>query len=109
MRRKWCKGKEMLKRMCMTDFNEPCLKNADPVTKGLKDISYDDKRLLKIMQKETSKVGKHHQLPLLLRNDNMSLPNNRSMVEKRLMHLKRRFHKDFGFYHKDNNKLLEKK
>ena len=92
----------------MTDFNESCIKDVDPVTKGLKDISYDDIRFLKIMQKETSKVGKHHQLPLLLRNDNMSLPNNRNMVEKRLIHLKRRSHKDFEFYQKDNNKLLEK-
>ena len=74
----------------MTDFNEPCLKDADPVTKGLKEISYDDKRFLKIMQKEISKVGKHHQLPLPLRNNNMSLPNNQNMVEKRLMHLEKR-------------------
>ena len=74
--------------MYMTDFNEPCLKDADPVTKGLKEISYEDKSFLKIMQKEISKVGKHHQLPLLLRN-NMNLPNNWNMVEKRLMHLKR--------------------
>ena len=40
------------------------------------------------MQKEISKVGKHHQLPLPLRNDNMSLPNSGSMVEKTLTHLK---------------------
>ena len=58
--------------MYMTDFNKPCLKDADPVTKGLKEISYDDKRFLKIMQKEISKVGKHHQLPLPLRNNNNS-------------------------------------
>ena len=51
--------KEMLKKMYMTDFNEPCLKDADPVTKGLKEISYEDKRFLKIMQREISKVGKY--------------------------------------------------
>ena len=73
----------------MTDFNEPCLKDADPVTKGLKEI-YEDKRFFKIMQKKIAKVGKHHQLPLPLRNNNMSLPNNQNMVEKRLMHLKKR-------------------
>ena len=73
----------------MTDFNEPCLKDAYPVIKGLKEISYEDKRSLKIKQKEISKVGKHHQLALPLRNINMSLPNNWNMVEKRLMHLKR--------------------
>ena len=57
--------------MYMTDFNKPCLKDADSVTKGLKEIYYD-KRFLKIMQKEISKVGKHHQLPLPLRNNNNS-------------------------------------
>ena len=84
--------------MYMTDFNEPYLKDADPVTKGLKEISYEDKRFLKIMQKEILKVGKHHQLSLPLRSNNMSLPNNGNMVEKRLMHLKRQFQKDFKFY-----------
>ena len=65
---KGCKDigvKEMLKKIYMADFNEPCLKDADPVTKGLKGI-YEDKCFLKIMQKEISKVGKHHQLPLPL-------------------------------------------
>ena len=57
--------------MYMTDFNKPYLKDADSVTKGLKEIYYD-KRFLKIMQKEISKVGKHHQLPLPLRNNNNS-------------------------------------
>ena len=98
--------KEMLKKMYMTDFNEPCLKDADPVTKGLKEISYEDKRFLKIMQKEILKVGKHHQLPLPLRNNNLSLPNNWNMVEKRLIYLKRRFLKDSKFY-EDYNKFME--
>ena len=43
---KGCKDigvKEMLKKMYMTDFNEPCLKDADPVTKGLKEIAYEVK------------------------------------------------------------------
>ena len=38
---KGCKDicvKEMLKKMHMTGFNEPCLKDADPVAKGLKEI-----------------------------------------------------------------------
>ena len=96
----------MLKEMYMTDFNEPCLKNADPVTKGLKEISFEDKRFLKIMQKEILKVGKHYLLPLPLRNDNMSLPNNWNMVEKRLIHLKRRFYKDFKLY-EDHDKFME--
>ena len=98
--------KETLKKICMTDFNEPCLKDADPVTKSLKEISYEDKKFLKIMQKEISKVGKHHQLPLPLRNKRMSLPNNWNIVEKRFMYLKRRLLKDFKFYG-DYNKVME--
>ena len=46
----------MLKKIYMTDFNELCLKYADSVTKGLKEISYEDKRFLKIMQKEILNV-----------------------------------------------------
>ena len=34
------------------------------------------------MLKEISKVGEHHQLPLPLRNGNMSLHNNWNMVEE---------------------------
>ena len=98
--------KEMLKKMYMTDFNEPCLKDADPVTKRLKEISYEDKRFLKIMQNEILKVGKYNKLPLPLRNNNMSVPNNRNMLEKRLMHLKNRFQKDCKFY-EDYNKFME--
>ena len=49
-----------MKKMYTTDFNEPCLKDADPVTKRLKEILYENKRFVKIMQKEISKVGKDH-------------------------------------------------
>ena len=92
--------------MYMTDFNEPCLKGVDPVTKGLKEISYEDKRFLRTKQKDISKVGKHHQLPLPLRNNKMSILKNRNLVEKRLIHLKRRFQKDLKFY-EDYNKFME--
>ena len=92
--------------MYMTDFNKLCLKGVDPVTKGLKEISYEDKSFLKIMQKDISKVEKHHRLPLPLRNNNIGLPKNRNMVEKRLMHLKRRFQKYLKFY-EDYNKFME--
>ena len=61
--------------------------------KRLTKISYDDKRFLEILKKDISKAGKHHQLTLPLKNENMNLLNNRNMVEKRLMHLKRRFQK----------------
>ena len=92
--------------MYMSDFNEPCLTGVDPVTKGLKEISNEDKSFLKIKQKDISKFGKHHQLPLPLRNNKMGILKNRNLVEKRLMHLKRRFQKDLKFY-EDYNKFME--
>ena len=82
------------------------MKDANPVTKKLKGISYDDKRFLKIMQKEIPKVGKHHQFPLPLRKKNISLSIDQNMVEKKLMHLKRRLQKDFKLY-EDYNKFME--
>ena len=42
---KGCKDigvKEILKKMYMTNFNEPCLKDVDPARKELKEISYED-------------------------------------------------------------------
>ena len=80
--------------------------DADPVTKRLGEISYEDKRFLKIMQKEISKVGIPHQLSLPLRNKNMSLSYNQNMVEKRLMCQKRLFLKYFKFFG-DCNKFME--
>ena len=56
--------------------------------------------------KEISKVGKYHQLPLPLRSKSMNLPNNWNMVEKRLIHQKRRFLRGFEFY-EDYNKFIE--
>ena len=50
------------------------------------------------MQKEISQVGNHQQLPLPLRNNNMSLSHNQNMVEMRLMNLKRLFQKGFRFF-----------
>ena len=72
----------------------------------LKGISYEDKRFLKIMQKEIPKVGNHNQFPLPLRKKNMSLSINDNMVEKKLMHLKRQLQKDFKLY-EDYNKFME--
>ena len=51
-------------------------------------------------------VVDHHQLPLPLRHNNLSLPNNWNMVEKRLIYLKRWFLKDTKFY-EDCNKFME--
>ena len=68
----------------MIDFNKPSLRNDHPIIGKLEGISYEDKRFLKIMEKETCKMGNHYQIPLLLQDEKMTLPINRRAAEKRL-------------------------
>ena len=56
--------------------------------------SQEDRIAFKKMKDEVKFIDNHIQLPLLLRNSNISLPNNRFVVESRLSSLKRRFFKD---------------
>ena len=61
---------------------------------------------LQIMKRETSKVGKHDQAPVPLENEEMSLPNNRKMMEQRLFNLTKRFQRNYWFK-EDHNTFLE--
>ena len=74
--------KEILKQMYMIDFNEPSLRNDHPIIEKLEGISYEDKRFLKIMEKETCKMGNHYQIPLPLQDEKMTLYNNGRAAEK---------------------------
>ena len=74
----------MLKKMYMIDFNQPSLRNDYLIIRKLEGISCKDKRFLRIMEKETSKIGNHYLIPLPLQDEKMSLPNNRKAAEKRL-------------------------
>ena len=90
--------KEMLERMYQMDFNESSAKVHDVMTQKLEDISYEDKKFLKLMDDQTVKVGNHYQTPLPLRNPVMKMPNNRKMAEKRAQYLKKRFEKDSKYF-----------
>ena len=90
--------KEMLERMYQMDFNESSAKVHDVMTQKLEDISYEDKKFLKLMDDQTVKVGNHYQTPLPLRNPVMKMPNNRKMAEKRAQYLKKRFGKDSKYF-----------
>ena len=59
------------------DFNEPSLQNDHPIIEKLQGILYEDKRFLKIMEKETCKMGNHYQIPLPLQDEKMTSPSNR--------------------------------
>ena len=80
------------------DFNESSAKVHDVMTQKLEDISYEDKKFLKIMDDQTVKVGNHYQTPLSMRNPVMKTLNNRKMAEKRAQYLKKRFEKDSKYF-----------
>ena len=71
-----------MQRMYQLEFIEPRTKFKDLMTNRLDEISYEDKKFLKIMEDQVVKVGKHYETPLPLRNPEMMLPNNRVMAEK---------------------------
>ena len=102
---------DMMQIMYQLDFIEPRTKFKDLMTNRLDEISYEDKKFLKIMEDQVVKVGKHHETPLPLRNPEMTLPNNRVMAEKRAHYLKRKFQKDelyFSHYKDFMNEIIEK-
>ena len=80
------------------DFVEPKMLSNNVMTDRLKEVSYEDKRFLRIMNEQTIKVGNPCQTPLPLQNPAMMLPNNRRMVETRAQYLKRRFERDPKYF-----------
>ena len=66
----------MWQRMYELDFVEPKMLSNNVMTDKLEEISYEDKRFLRIMNEQTIKVGNLYQTPLSLSNPAMMLPNN---------------------------------
>ena len=96
----------MLKKMYMIDLNQPSLRSYHPIIGKLERISYEDKRFLRIMEKETCKMGNYDQIPLALQNKKICLHNNRSAAEKRLMYLKKRLQR-YRKFHEDYNTFIK--
>ena len=93
-------AKQMLQRMYNQEFNESKLAFIEGIPKtGIEEISFEGREFLKIMNKNSRKVGKHYELPLPLKNPaTTKLSNNRYLAEKRLLSLKKRFLKDLDFF-----------
>ena len=85
---------DMIQRIYQLDFMEPRTKFKDLMTNRLNEISYEDKKFLKIMEDQVVKVGNHYKTPLPLRNPEMMLPNNSVMAEKQAQSVKNKFQKD---------------
>ena len=58
----------MMQRMYQLNFIKPRTKFKDLMTNRLDEISYEDKKFLKIMEDQVVKVGNHHETPLPLGN-----------------------------------------
>lgn len=77
---------ETLSQMFELDFIEHSV--------GMKSISNDDRKFLAILKNGIHFLDGHYEMPLPFREDLPYLPNNRSMAEQRLKHLKGKLDKD---------------
>lgn len=61
-------------------------------------LSRNDKLFMETMKQSIKMVDGHYELPLPLKDDQKSFPNNRVLAVSRLQHLRRRLSKDSLFY-----------
>ena len=87
---------EILMKLCMQDFVEPKT-TKNEICDALREVSYEDKKFIKIMDEETVKIGRHYQTPLPFRSKEVHFPNNRILAESRLVGIKRRMLRDKQF------------
>ena len=88
----------MLEKIYNTEFYESRLGFGIEASSNMEDISFEDQKLLKLMDEKLRKVGEHFDIPLPLKNRLAKLPNNRNMAEKRLHCLKSRFIRNPEFF-----------
>ena len=92
---------EMLMKLYMQDFVEPKT-TKDEICDALQEVSYEDKKFIKMMNEETVEIGWHYQTPLPFRSKEVHFPNNRRLAESRLNGMKRRIlgDKQFAMHYK---------
>ena len=87
---------EMLMKLYMQDFVEPKT-TKDEICDALQEVSYEDKKFIKMMNEETVKIGRHYQTPLPFRSKEVHFPNNKRLGENRVVGKKRRILRDNQF------------
>ena len=80
----------------MQDFVEPKT-TQDEVCDALQEVSYKDKKFIKMMNEETVKIGRDYQTPLPFRSKEVHFSNNRRLAESRLLGIKREMLRDKQF------------
>ena len=62
----------------------------DEICDALQEVSYEDKKFIKMVNEETVKIGRHYQTSLPFRSKEVQFSNNRRLTESRLIDIKRR-------------------
>ncbi|XP_057290844.1 uncharacterized protein LOC130613498 [Hydractinia symbiolongicarpus] len=92
--------------MYLHDFTEPKLADLKVNEPDSEEISFEDRKFMQLMKKETKYEDGHYILPLPLNDPEIILPNNRKQAERRLEQLKRRFKRNDKFF-TDCKKFME--
>ena len=66
----------MLTAIYNANFNEEKTGKLGHSLVNIEEISFEDRKFLKIMDENSTKVGNHYQLPLPLENESMIFPDN---------------------------------
>ena len=70
------------------------------------ELSWEDQKFLRLMEKEVTKEDGHYQLPLPFQKRNYHWPDNRMQAKLWLQGLKKRAMKDENFF-KDYSNFME--
>ena len=81
----------MLTAIYNADFNEEKTERLAHSLVNIEEISFEDRKFLKMMDGNSTKVGNHYQLSLALKNESIIFPDNQHLAEKRLQYSMKRF------------------
>ena len=98
--------KEMFERIFHNDFSE--IKQLQlNIIGNIEEISREDKKFLKILEKGTNKKGNQYEVPLPFADTDVKLPNYKNQADRRINQLKRRFQKDSKFFEDSKRNMGE--
>ena len=89
--------RDLLKKLYNADFTESKTTLTNGINENLTEVSTEDIAFLKLMDSKCSRSGDHYELPLPFGDEDINLPNNRILAEKRLQYLKKKFQKNEKF------------
>ena len=92
-----CEDIGMLRKIYMSNFEDTISEREDSIIVKMLAIANEDRRFLKILDAQTTKVDNHYQATLPFKNPDIKLPNNRKVAKRRLLYLTNRLMKITDF------------